>query len=231
MARMNRRTTPRVRDGRVQKKHNWRPAEGRLLARSPDEIRLERRRPAEGHRHLVTVAHLRTCLPMLPDWEEAAKGLRAIVLASDTDSYGWYQAGVVALCNWEHDLWTLESPAFLTEFATLLDLLDVVRVPAQKSFFVSDLNATLRDINESVDGPPVKPLTVPNATWHEVRWTEAQARAFLLLYTLPHELGHHHDAMTQRNERALPRGEPYAEAYAHRALDAVWPLYTREFDV
>ena len=192
-------------------------------------MRLERRRPADGHRHLVTVAHLRAFLPLLPEWDEAAAGLRGIVLDSDTDCYGWYQGGVVALCNWEHDLWTLESPGFLAEFATLLDRLGVERVPAQESFFLRDINDTIRDADASLEGAPLQPVTVPNATWQEVRWTEAQARAFLLLYTLPHELGHHHDAMTTRNPSELPRGEPYAEAYAHRALDALWEPYTRAF--
>ena len=225
MARMNPRSAVRVRDGRVQTKN----APGRLQAFSLHDVRLERRRPADGHRHLVTVAHLRAFLPLLPDWDEAAVGLRAIVLDSDTDCYGWYQGGVVALCNWEHDLWTLESPGFLAEFATLLDLLGVERVTAQESSFLRDINDTIRGANENVEGAQLQPVTVPNATWQEVRWTEAQARAFLLLHTLPHELGHHHDAMTPRNPGEPHRGEPYAEAYARRALDALWEPYTRQF--
>jgi hypothetical protein len=65
----------------------------------------------------------------------------------------------------------------------------------------------------------------------EVRWTEAQARAFQLLHILPHELGHHHDRITTRSRRSAARGEPYAESYANRVLDTVWPSYARQFGI
>ena len=65
----------------------------------------------------------------------------------------------------------------------------------------------------------------------EARWTEGQARAFQLLHILPHELGHHHDRITTRSQREAARGEPYAESYAQRVLEAVWPSYARHFDV
>ena len=62
-------------------------------------------------------------------------------------------------------------------------------------------------------------------------WTEAQARAFQLLHILPHELGHHHDRMTTRTRRYAARGEPYAEEYANRVLDDVWPAYISRFGI
>jgi hypothetical protein len=59
----------------------------------------------------------------------------------------------------------------------------------------------------------------------EVRWTEAQARAFQLLDVLPHELGHHRDRMTTRSKWDAARGEPYAERYAREVFDRLWPAY------
>ena len=224
MSRVNRRTATRVRDGRVQKKNNWRPAPGDYRAVAQDEIRLERRRPADGHRHLITVAQLREFVGLLPDWEEAAIGLRAIVLDSDTDCFGWYQSGVVAVCNWEQDLWSVEDPDFLNEHAELLGLLGVELVPLAESYWV-------RDINETLDELELGQIDVSSESrWREVRWTEAQARAFLLVNVLPHELGHHHDCVTTRSRR-VSRGEPYAETYARRALETLWPAYTRRFGI
>jgi hypothetical protein len=52
----------------------------------------------------------------------------------------------------------------------------------------------------------------------------------MLLGVLPHELGHHRDAMTTRSGRA-GRGEPFAERYAGDVLDRVWPIYTRHFAI
>ena len=65
----------------------------------------------------------------------------------------------------------------------------------------------------------------------ELRWTQAQARAYQLLHILPHELGHHHDRMTTHSRRNAARGEPFAEAYAQRVLDRVWPAYARAFEL
>ncbi len=60
-------------------------------------------------------------------------------------------------------------------------------------------------------------------------WTRPQARAYQLLHILLHELGHHHDLMTTRTRRECARGEPYAEAYAHRYAEQVWESYARAF--
>jgi hypothetical protein len=223
--RINRRTATKVRDGRVGKKNNWRPAADDYRAVAPGEIQLERRRPAEGRRHLVTVAQLRAFLPLLPEWDEAAIGLRAIVFDTDTDCYGWYQAGVVALCNWEHDLWDLMAAEDLERNRDVLDLLGVERVPLSESYFI-------RNLNEGVEELGIEPINIsPGSGWREVRWTEAQARAFLLLDVLPHELGHHHDLMTTRSRRQVARGEPYAEGYASRTREVVWDAYVRRFGI
>lgn len=65
----------------------------------------------------------------------------------------------------------------------------------------------------------------------EIRWTEQEARAFQLLHILPHELGHHRDQFTTRTQRSAARGETYAEAYALRTMEAIWPDYTRTFGI
>jgi hypothetical protein len=193
---MHRRTATRVRDGRVQKKNNWSADRGDYHAWSQSEIRLDRRDPAPGSRHLITIAQLREMVELLPDWDEVAVGLDAIVLDGDDDCMGWHRDGVVAICAWEAELWWDEAvPAWLDEHAAVLDRL----------------------------GVEVRGL--------EVRWTEPQARAFQLLHILPHELGHHHDRITTRSRASAARGEPYAEAYALRVLDASFDAYAARFGI
>ena len=212
----------RVRDGLVLSKNNWRPDSGDPGTLGQHEVRLERRRPPEGYRHLITIAQLRAFIELLPDWQQVAVGLDAIVLDSATDCQGWCGPGVVAVCAWQHELWDWWRPDELEEHRHLLDMLDVQRVPVEQS---PQFGAFARWFEETA-GKPVEP-----AGLMEVRWTEAQARAYQLLHVLPHELGHHHDRMTTHAKRFAGRGEAYAEGYANRVLEQVWPAYGRRFGV
>jgi hypothetical protein len=62
-----------------------------------------------------------------------------------------------------------------------------------------------------------------------VKWTEETARAYQLLHILLHELGHHHDRVTTRSQRAPARGESYAEEYARRYFDRIFDAYRVSF--
>jgi hypothetical protein len=217
----HRRTALRVREGRVAKKNLWRSDPRDYFALPQSEIRLERRSPAYGCRHLITIAQLRAFIEVLPDWDEVAIGLRAIVLDDSDESMGWYGEGVVAVCSWERDLWwELADEGWVKEHRAILERLEV------------DCRALSAE--EALDrwwqGLPrprrPKPL---RGSFLELRWTESQARAFQLLHILPHELGHHHDRITSRRQRSLGRGEPYAERYANDVFDALWPTYTGVF--
>jgi len=191
----------RVRDGRVQKKNNWARDRGDYTAWTQAEIRIDRKAPSYGCRHLITVAQLREFLDLLPDWDQLTIGLEAIVLDNADDAMGWCSPGVVAVCAWEADLWWEEAyPSWVEHHHAILDTLDVV-------------------YERVADGR------------YDVRWTENQARAFQLLHVLPHELGHHHDRMTNRSKLRIARGEPYAEDYAIRVMNDVLPLYSRRFDL
>jgi hypothetical protein len=37
--------------------------------------------------------------------------------------------------------------------------------------------------------------------------------------------------MTTRSKWTAARGEPYAEAYANRALEILWPKYAARFEI
>jgi hypothetical protein len=223
---LNRRTAMKVRNGRVLKKNNWRLDPGDYRALRQDEIRLDRRKPPYGSRHLITIAQLRRFIALLPDWDEVALGLDAIVLDSATDCAGWCGPGVVAVCAWQHDLWDWWSTKMFDEHRHILDLLEVERVPIQRSVehreYIDDLSDSLTKLGRRA------PARLGDL---ELRWTEPQARAYQLLHILPHELGHHHDRITSRAGRNIGRGEPYAEAYANRVLDEIWPSYGRAFQL
>jgi hypothetical protein len=62
-------------------------------------------------------------------------------------------------------------------------------------------------------------------------WDEFAAGRDAVMHVLPHQLGHHHDRMTTPTQRYAARGEPYAEEYANRVLDDVWPAYISGFAI
>jgi hypothetical protein len=219
---MHRRSAMKVRDGRVLKKNNWRIDPGDYRTVPQAEIRLDRRRPPEGSRHLITIAELRRFLTLLPDWDEVAVGLDAIVLDSADDCAGWCGPGVVAICAWQHDLWDWWEPEMLEEHRHILDLLEVERVPLGDS---SEYREHLEWLGTLGIRGRVREGDL------ELRWTEPQARAYQLLHILPHELGHHYDRITTRKGTHIGRGEPYAEAYANRVLEQIWPDYARMFGI
>lgn len=91
------RATPRVKDGRVQRK-NHRDVKGGL---GPLEIRVDV--PSSGYRHIVTPALLERFFALVPDWSEVSRGLEVVLLADGSERRdGWYESGsgLVALTAW-----------------------------------------------------------------------------------------------------------------------------------
>jgi len=123
---MHRRSATRVVGGRVLRKNDWRPHHGDYIAVPQAEIRIDRRSPPPGFRHLITVAQLRDFLDLLCDWEEMAVGLDAVVLDDATHTMGWHRYGVVAVCPWERELWWPDADDwFVGEHRDILDRLGV----------------------------------------------------------------------------------------------------------
>jgi hypothetical protein len=91
-----RKTAPKVKLGKAQKKNNW--AETPIADYMAGTTELFRReRPAKGYRHAATKQDLERFIALLPDWEELAVGLQVILLApGDDDCDGWCADGWVA---------------------------------------------------------------------------------------------------------------------------------------
>lgn len=202
MPRINRKTTPKVRDGRVRKKN--RTAETPNFLNTPHRWpTIDRRRPGAGFRHVVMKRDVEKFLELLPDWDELSIGLRAIIIDAGWDGVlGWHEPGVVAICAWDEKLWTHHNFPFYEEHRGILDRL----------------------------GVPTRKVRGDGGTFVECRYTEETAKAFMLLHILPHELGHHHDRMTTHSKVATARGEGYAEAYALRYFDQIFDRYRDVFN-
>ena len=107
-----RRQSPGVKNGRVQKKNNWNVSPD-YYSHEQRELVIDRQRPGAGYRHVLMQRDIERFIQILPDWAEMSVGLDAIVLApGDEDRWGWHSPGVVHLCAW-----TDEWPRFFwTEY-------------------------------------------------------------------------------------------------------------------
>jgi hypothetical protein len=203
-----RKSAPRVRDGKVQKKN--RTALSPHYSHIPQERpAVDRQRPGEGHRHLLTKRHIYRFIDLLPDWNELSKGLNAIVLAPASHrAMGWHDRGIVALCAWPREIELEWDDDFIEQHQ---DVLDRLGVPCEPIF-----------------DDPVREWEAD--LFHKAcRFTENSARGFQLMHVLLHELGHHHDRMNTRSQRRPSRGESFAEQYAARYSEQIWGRYFAAF--
>ena len=218
-----RKSTPQVIRGEVCKKNNWSPSENRYDAPRSREIVVDRERPGEGYRHVLTKKDVQDFIALLPDWDNLAVGMNAIVLAKEYDSAnGFHSPGVVHVCAWESTLWINTSNNYYQDHADIFARLGVDCEPAE--------DYAQRKLPDAEAARNYWRMFgwYGRDTWL-CKFTENAIRAYQLLHILLHELGHHHDRMTTRSQRRAARGEPYAEAYALQYEALIWEKYVRIF--
>ena len=177
----SRRTTPKVKDGKVQRKNKWEQSPNYYLKKR-ESLLIERRKPGKGFRHLLEREDIEAFIELIPGWKDLSRGLNAVVLTPGSFKwYGYHVHGVLHVSAWDDGLWQdLKSPFVRTNLTTL----ERLKVPMQ----------------ELPDG-----LT-------RCFFSEENAKAFQLLDVFLHELGHHHDCITNKSRICCPRGEPYGKS-------------------
>jgi hypothetical protein len=235
--RYHRRTAPKVIDGKVQRQNNWRFSQADYTA--THQIKIERYKPRPGYRHLVSPTDVSAFLALLPDWRELSIGLQRIILDDDPYTFGWYRPTTVALCAWPDALTSVVSRKFYEDNTPILDR---IGVPCRPAVLPADarcpgcsavLGSHDWDVCDFCNGSLGDAYRDSDSDAEGVRYlalfTESTAHAFLFVDVLVHELGHHHDRMTSPRQHRCTRGEPYAEEYARRYEDRIWPAYCRVF--
>ena len=89
MRSIQRKSTPRVKRGRVQKKTNWSLTGDYYCIPQPLPA-IDRRDPGPGYRHLLYRKDIYAFIQLLPEWQELSRGLNAVVLAPGTWNTGGY---------------------------------------------------------------------------------------------------------------------------------------------
>ncbi len=197
-----RKCTPAVRGGKVQKKNDW-SLTPNYYSHAQRDVLIDRKRPGQGYHHFLKPRDVRTFINILPNWEELLGGLNGIVLAPGEDGIaGYHTFGVVHICAWEEEMWHdyKHDDIFFRNHEPIFKRLGV-------------------PIEYSEDGGVL------------CQFNDSTVRAYQLLHILLHELGHHHDRITTKAHRRTGRGEPYAEAYALRYETQIWERYLETFEL
>jgi hypothetical protein len=198
----NRRTATNVKGGRVQRKN-------RHIPTGSIQLMIDRESPGRGFRHVLTKRDLLAFIDIIPDWPRLSDRLERVLLSScGGDWYGLHEfyhreeTGGIFLHAWDEELWMDVASKFYCDHEEILIKLGVSCTVIRR------------------DGAIVGDVTC--------RFTEAQARAFMLLHVFLHELGHHYYQVHQKH-RGPGSGEAYAENFANRRFNQIYPDYVRVF--
>ena len=164
---------------------------------------LDRESPRGGFRHVVTKRDVQAFIDIVPDWDRFSERLERIVLASGSDD-----------CDGLYCFYHREETGVIFLNAWPEDLWTEIATPyfdAHQAIF-DRLSVSYDRLENNV----------------MCRFTEAQARAFMLLHVLLHELGHHYDRAHQKHFGST-KGEDYAERFATSRFEQLFPLYVQVF--
>ncbi len=91
---------------------------------------IDKKRPGPGYRHILRKKDILDFIELIPNWDELAKGLDAIVLTDgEEETEGWYTEGVVGICAWSRGLWRRHPRHYYEENEGVFARLGVVCEP------------------------------------------------------------------------------------------------------
>ena len=193
----NRKSTPQVKNGRVQKKHNGH--ETADYYNSPQRLPvIDRKRPGPGYRHVLKQKDIHDFINILPNWPELSKGLNGIILApGEWGTYGYHLPGVVHICAWDKEYWfALTSQGYEDE----REFLELLGVPIERR-----KGGVLCKFNENT------------ARAHQLLGT--------LLHELGHHYDRITTKSQIDASRGEPYADEYARRYAERIWDSYTKVF------
>ena len=122
--RTQRKTTPKVKDGRVQKKNRHDLTPNYWNTRQ-NELQLDIEKPGKGFKHFLKKRDIIKFLQILPNWEELNLELDAVILAEGGGADGWYSNGVLAICAWEKDKTVSLNKEYFNEHKEIFERLNL----------------------------------------------------------------------------------------------------------
>jgi len=163
---------------------------------------VDRASPRQGFKHLVSKREIFDFIELIPNYRELLYGIECIILTPGSEtSDGRYVR--------HSDTGT-----------------GTIEISAWRSDLVQEIPAWYFGVHQSIF-EKIELKSEKKDDVYTCWFDEAKAKAFILTHVFVHELGHHHDRMNRKH--AGSRGEGYAEDFANRLEDAVWPSYVARF--
>jgi len=131
-----RKSTPKVRGGKVQRKN--RSARTPTIYTWQGHLVVDKEKPGRGYKHLAGKWDVRRFLGILPQWDELSGGLNTVLLAEGGyGCMGWHRPGIVAICAWDREIvWDDCDQKFYRGNKRLFDKLDVECRPNGKEWYI-----------------------------------------------------------------------------------------------
>lgn len=191
----------RIKDGRRKPKRNRSDAL-RWCPRTHGAFTVHRDSPGRQRYHPATPEDVIRFVALIPDWQQHREDLDGVVLCAP----------------WSPEY--LDTEGLYGQHAIIL--FSWPRDPVQRLWY-----AFTKDVPETV---PYLGLSERQVGKHfQVRWSPSQARAYVLLFVLLHEIAHHVDWMLNRRGKRAFRGEAFAEEWAAEYRRRIWADYVRTF--
>jgi len=122
---MHRKSAPKVKNGRVQKKNRHELTPNYWNTRQ-HTVQIDVEKPGKGCKHFLKKRDIVKFLGLLPNWEEVSVGLDAVVLATvEAGCDGWYSNGVIGICAWDQNKTIETSASYFEDHQAIFDRLNV----------------------------------------------------------------------------------------------------------
>jgi hypothetical protein len=169
----------------------------------PAELRIPREQAGRGWKHVLDRGDVERFIALIDDWAVVGAGIHTIRLAEGSFGFGYYRRSELA----------------------------VRALPADRRVASCYLDQDAKDLLSLLD-VPIERGECPDCRGNVETYTFSleQARAWQLLDVFLHELGHHHDATTNRRGSTV-RGERFALRFAQERQRSMWPRYQRVFRI
>ena len=164
---------------------------------------LDRESPGRGFCHVATKRDVQEFINIIQEWQRFSERLERIILASWSDRF-----------DGQYVFYHREETGAIFLHAWPEDLWMEIATT-----YFNAHQAIFERLGVSYDRQKDGVMC---------RFTETQARAFMLLHVFIHELGHHYDRIHQKHLSST-KGEDYAERFATSRFEQLLPEYVRVF--